>query len=234
MIRPDICLPVVSSLRDAIAEEVKTYAALPVQAVEWRVDFFAGYEKEIPAVVKELKQILKDKKLIVTLRTEAEGGEANGSRFDYDALVRTLLEQGVADYVDVELKRAEPLKDCFAGSSHTGVIGSYHDFHKTDKKERIVEILDAARTYDMTVGKYACMPETKEDVDTLLEATARMKEAYPEFPVITMAMGELGKPSRLYGGLYGSSLSVGCAREASAPGQVYYEEMISVFDKIYK
>ena len=35
MIRPDICLPVVSSLRDAIAEEVKTYAALPVQAVEW-------------------------------------------------------------------------------------------------------------------------------------------------------------------------------------------------------
>lgn len=58
--------------------------------------FFAGYEKEIPAVVKELKQILKDKKLIVTLRTEAEGGEANGSRFDYDALVRTLLEQGVA------------------------------------------------------------------------------------------------------------------------------------------
>lgn len=105
MIRPDICLPVISSLRDAIAEEVKTYAALPVQAVEWRVDFFAGYEKEIPAVVKELKQILKDKKLIVTLRTEAEGGEANGSRFDYDALVRTLLEQGVADYVDVELKR---------------------------------------------------------------------------------------------------------------------------------
>ena len=137
MIRPDICLPVISSLRDAIAEEVKTYAALPVQAVEWRVDFFAGYEKEIPAVVKELKQILKDKKLIVTLRTEAEGGEANGSRFDYDALVRTLLEQGVADYVDVELKRAEPLKDCFAGSSHTGVIGSYHDFHKTDKKKEL-------------------------------------------------------------------------------------------------
>ena len=34
MIRPDICLPVVSSLRDAIAEEVKTYAALPVQAVD--------------------------------------------------------------------------------------------------------------------------------------------------------------------------------------------------------
>ena len=40
MIRPDICLPVVSSLRDAIAEEVKTYAALPVQAVEWRVWIF--------------------------------------------------------------------------------------------------------------------------------------------------------------------------------------------------
>lgn len=46
MIRPDICLPVVSSLRDAIAEEVKTYAALPVQAVEWRVDFLPDMRKK--------------------------------------------------------------------------------------------------------------------------------------------------------------------------------------------
>ena len=61
-----------------------------------------------------------------------------------------------------------------------------------------------------------------------------MKEEFPDFPLITMSMGELGKVSRLYGGLYGSFVSFGCVSEASAPGQVYYETMCEVFDKIYK
>ena len=88
----------------------------------------------------------------------------------------------------------------------------------------------------ITVGgsELACMPKTREDVDTLLNATAAMKEEFPDFPLITMSMGELGKVSRLYGGLYGSFVSFGCVSEASAPGQVYYETMCEVFDKIYK
>ena len=71
-------------------------------------------------------------------------------------------------------------------------------------------------------------------MDTLLNAPAAMKEEFPDFPLITMSMGELGKVSRLYGGLYGSFVSFGCVSEASAPGQVYYETMCEVFDKIYK
>lgn len=55
----------------------------------------------------------------------------------------------------------------------------------------------------------------------------------PEFPLITMSMGKAGEMSRLYGGLYGSIVSFGCAGKASAPGQIELDAMMEVFDKIY-
>ena len=105
--RPKICVPIVASMRDEILRQAETIAGLPVEMVEWRVDFFAGYEKEIGSVVSELKRWLKNQELIVTIRTEMEGGEPNGSRFDYFAVVEELLQQGKADYVDLEVARDE-------------------------------------------------------------------------------------------------------------------------------
>ena len=45
--RPKICVPVVAPFRDTIIAEAGKAARLPVQMVEWRVDFFSGYEKKI-------------------------------------------------------------------------------------------------------------------------------------------------------------------------------------------
>ena len=230
--RPKICLPITDITRDGITDRAREMAALPVECVEWRVDFYAGYEQELLSVAEELKQILQNKELIVTLRTEAEGGEANGGRFDYEALLLGLLQQDKVDYVDVEIMRAPESVLAFT-KGKTKLIGSYHDFAKTDSCREIVAKLNRAKELGMDVGKYACMPNTKEDVETLLEATAQMKEYAPDYPIITMSMGELGKMSRLYGGLYGSEVSFGCLEHASAPGQVDYKEMSAVFDKIY-
>ena len=181
--------------------------------------------------------MLNEKELLVTIRTVAEGGEENGSRFDYFETIRKILEQQTADYVDVEAARDEEEVKALCqkySNTKTKVIGSYHDFSKTPSVDEIKERLCKAKECGCYAGKLACMPKTREDVDTLLNATAAMKEEFPDFPLITMSMGELGKVSRLYGGLYGSFVSFGCVSEASAPGQVYYETMCEVFDKIYK
>lgn len=234
--RPKICVPIVAPIRDGILFEAKQIAKLPIEMVEWRIDFFAGYEKEILDVIDELKRVLFEKKLIVTIRTVEEGGEENGSRFDYFTLIQRILEQQTADYVDMEVARDEKLVKELCekySDGKTKVIGSYHDFSKTPSEEEIKERLCKAKACGCFAGKLACMPNTREDVDTLLNATAAMKEKYPDFPLITMSMGEFGKASRLYGGLYGSFVSFGCRTEASAPGQVYYETMREVFDKIY-
>ena len=41
--RPKICVPIVEVLRDRITSRAREYADLPVEMVEWRVDFYAGY-----------------------------------------------------------------------------------------------------------------------------------------------------------------------------------------------
>jgi shikimate kinase len=46
-------------------------------------------------------------------------------------------------------------------------------------------------------------------------------------------MGEMGVRSRLYGGLYGSEVTFGCVEQTSAPGQISYEKINQVFDRIY-
>lgn len=37
--RPKICVPIVAPLRDGIIREAKQIAKLPVEMVEWRIDF---------------------------------------------------------------------------------------------------------------------------------------------------------------------------------------------------
>nr|MBP3598452.1 type I 3-dehydroquinate dehydratase [Eubacterium sp.] len=241
MKRPEICIPITDVTRDEIIARAKEFAGLSAELVEWRMDFFAGYEKEIVSVAKELKSVLGGKKLVATLRTEYEGGEANGSRFDYVALLTELVSASVADYVDVEMKRdPKGVQQIIAAAkeSDTKIIGSYHDFGKTPSGDEIVTLLEEARALGADIGKLACMPaedaeQGKADVETLLVATETMKKKYPEYPIITMSMGEYGKMSRLYGGLYGSCVTFGCVGTASAPGQIELSDMQEVFDKIY-
>lgn len=236
MKRPEIVIPITDRTRDEIIERGREFAGLKAGIVEWRMDFFAGYEKEAVSLVKELKQILNGKKLIVTLRTVFEGGEDNGKRFDYEGLLTDISRTGLADFVDVEIKREKEIINNIISAAHqagTSVIGSYHDFAATPEKQEIVAILKEVRGIGADMGKLACMPCCDEDALTLLEATETMKQEYPEFPLITMSMGEQGRMTRLYGGLYGSEISFGCVGTSSAPGQIELEEMNAVFDKIY-
>ena len=235
--RPKICVPIVASLRDRIVKEAADISRLPVQMAEWRVDFYAGYARETASIVREIKEVLGDKELIVTLRTEYEGGEPNGSRFDYFGLLEELLDQGEADYVDAEISR-DPvrLKELCRryADSPTKVIGSYHDFQQTPSEDCIVRTLEKAKECGCAAGKFACMPVDPEDVDTLLTATARFKEKEPEYSVITMSMGEMGVKTSLNGGKYGSCISYCCVHSNSATGQIPCTQMTEVFDKIYR
>jgi shikimate kinase len=117
--------------------------------------------------------------------------------------------------------------------SKTKIIGSYHDFEKTAEEAFIQNMLVKAKTLGCDMAKFACMPKEKADVETLLLATAATKKKYPELPLITMSMGEMGISSRLYGGLYGSEVTFASAGQTSAPGQISYEKVNSVFNKIY-
>ena len=67
------------------------------------------------------------------------------------------------------------------------------------------------------------------DVVTLLDATERrFRDA--RRPLVTVAMGALGAPSRLVGGVFGSAATFATAGAASAPGQLPVDDVRSVLD----
>ncbi len=69
------------------------------------------------------------------------------------------------------------------------------------------------------IAKLAVMPQTPEDVLTLLSATGEVS-ATAARPVVTMSMGRLGAVSRIAGEVFGSALTFGAVGQSSAPGQL--------------
>ena len=235
-VRELICVPIVSLVWFGILAEARRIVEAPVDMAEWRLDYFAGQPEEIPAVIRELKEILGEKKLIVTLRSTDEGGEENGDRFDYFATIREIIEQGMADYVDIELEKDEDKLHemiVLAQSSYTKIVGSYHDFEKTPDEEFIIAKLEEAHDEGCDMGKIACMAETAADAERMLVATGKFHKEFPSFKVATMAMGRPGYVTRLYGGLYGSCMTFATMGKASAPGQRSVEEVTATFDKLF-
>ena len=49
--RPRVCVPIVDSLRRRITDRARELRELPIQMVEWRVDYYAGYEAEVRSIV---------------------------------------------------------------------------------------------------------------------------------------------------------------------------------------
>lgn len=97
---------------------------------------------------------------------------------------------------------------------------SNHDFDKTPSFDEITGRLIGMKKLGADVAKLACMPNSAKDVLTLLSATEAVKSQYPDEPLITMSMGKLGTISRISGEIFGSALTFGSAKKASAPGQL--------------
>ena len=113
------------------------------------------------------------------------------------------------------------------------IVMSNHDFHKTPEKDEIVKRLCKMQELKCDIPKIAVMPKTTADVLTLLTATEEMKRNHPFTPVITMSMGGLGVISRISGETFGSALTFGAAKKASAPGQVPVEELYTILNILH-
>ena len=77
------------------------------------------------------------------------------------------------------------------------------------------------------------MPRSEEDVLSLLSATLSIRREYPDVPLITMSMGELGAVSRITGGLFGSDLTFAVGSNASAPGQIPVSDLRRCLAVVY-
>jgi len=163
-----------------------------------------------------------DTPLIFTCRDVEEGGArplAVDHRF---RLMMMALTSGHCDLLDAELVMGEKMIATLssgAAATGTGLILSCHDFTATPDEATIFAKLKQARDLDAAIAKVAVTPKKAEDLLVLFAATCRARQALA-IPLITVAMGQDGRLSRIAGGLFGSDVTFAAGRGASAPGQV--------------
>lgn len=236
---PKICVPIVGTTKEELLQEVEALQNLSVDVVEWRMDWFKEIENLDAAkeMVKTLREALKDTALLATFRSKKEGGELEVSTEYYVALNKAIVDSGCADLIDVELFTGETEVNDIVTYAHehgVKVIMSNHDFDKTPSYDEILTRLKAMQSLDADIPKIAVMPTCKKDVLTLLQATNEMHETYADRPIITMSMAGTGVISRLCGEVFGSALTFGAAKKASAPGQMNVEDLHTVLTLLHK
>ena len=234
---PLICTPLVATTKEMIFQDLNEVLAKHPDVIEWRADFFTGLANtgKVVAIAKQIQAASGDAPLIFTIRSKAEGGQPIGLS-DAQAVDVTIAvcAAGAADYVDCELRNdprmIEKLRQA-ANQTGTKIIGSFHDFHGTPSRQDIIDKLAEAAQKKMDVAKVAVMPQSLDDVLTLLSATLEARRQLA-IPLITMSMGKYGTVSRMIGGVFGTSLTFAVGAERSAPGQMPIDDLRTVLQAI--
>lgn len=235
---PKICVPIVGVTKEEIINEAKNIKTIPADLVEWRADWFDGVWNisEVEDVLKCLREELGNMPLLFTFRTAKEGGEKAIDDVAYAELNKKVAETEIVDLIDVEIFSTEEVVKEIIACAHkcnVKIIASNHDFQKTPSEDEIIVRLKKMQDMDADILKIAVMPNTSRDVVTLLAATEKMVSDYADRPVVTMSMSGKGVISRIAGEIFGSAITFGAAKKASAPGQIAVEELKNVLNIVH-
>lgn len=235
---PKICVPIVGQTKEEILSEARKILKLPVDIVEWRVDWYQqskNHDKVIE-VLFGLREILGEIPLLFTIRTSREGGETEYSLEEYEQINVSAVQSGLVDVIDIEIFSQVETVQTIIREVHQEnklVIASNHDFQKTPEQDEIVKRLLYMQDMGADILKIAVMPQDSQDVLTLFAATREMVEEKANKPVVTMSMGTLGVVSRLAGETFGSAMTFGASEKASAPGQIGVMDLKKILSCIH-
>ena len=227
MRKTKIVVPILPTIVAEVLElNVEKYRKADI--IEWRADFLGDIESILQAAPFIFEKF-KDFSLLFTVRTANEGGNISISKKDYVTLLKKVAKLG-PDYIDIEYfsyRKALPQLLEFKEK----IVLSYHNFFEspTDLTARMMKM----QREETGFVKVAIMAQRECDVLDLLQITRDFTMEYgPKF--IGIAMGELGKISRVAGGLTGSVWTFVALdkEEGSAPGQLTLPQMLDVLDAL--
>ena len=195
--------------------------------VEWRADFLSA--DEILEMAPKFFEKFKESKILFTLRTVREGGNIQVSEKKYLQILKEILTYNPA-YIDVEFFTHGPSFAALRDFRDKMVL-SYHNFDEvpSDLTNRLIKMHEEGTAF----VKVAVMPERECDVLDLLQITRDMTLEYGDH-FISMAMGDLGRLSRISGYLTGSCWTFASLENSSAPGQISLKETEYILDILEK
>lgn len=181
--------------------------------VELRLDWING---EV-----NLKRLLADRPgpVIIACRREADGGKWTGTEAERLMLLRTAIAEGV-EYIDLEGDVAGSIPRF----GKTKRLISYHNFRKTP--DDLAEIHAQLSALNADVVKLATMANHPSDNLRMLQLVGQSKQ-----PTVGFCMGDIGTPSRILCGRFGSPWSYATFHHERvlAPGQLSFQQMSEVY-----
>ncbi len=228
--RPKICVPVTARTRRELLENIKLIRQNKsmIQLLEWRVDWFDSCLnfQRVENALAELRSAFPNLPVIFTFRSREEGGKRQIYFRDYRNLYLRIAQKSLAEIIDVEIEKQGPTEQLIQElkKKNVTVIASNHHFEGTPSLQEMISVLEKMQRSGADIVKLAVMPNSKSDVMNLMQAALTVKEK-KKTPVVAMAMGELGRVSRLSGGFFGSDLTFGMVGASSAPGQIEVSQL---------
>ncbi len=236
--RPFVCVPVMEEDAEEIKRQISELCESRADVIEWRVDAFGAYRdcNAVRAVLESIGPMLKEKLFLYTFRSKLQGGMGDAEGGLLRDLQELAAESGCVDLIDVEFFAEKSPASAIRRLQNAGVyvLSSHHDFLETPEPGVMKMLLERMRDGGADIVKLAVMPKNHQDVLNLLAVTASFAEENPDTPIVTMSMGKLGSISRLCGESFGSCMSFGVFKKASAPGQYGMEELTGILDLIHQ
>ncbi len=232
-----VCISLMGENREEILTNLSYIMMHHVDVIEWRADYYSDLleTEKVIEIIKLIKNKIDDIPLLFTIRTSNEGGNVEISKDEYKEILISICECSKTDMIDLEYMMGESVITEVILSAHNhsiGVIGSNHDFDKTPSSEVLYDRLLEMYNLGMDVSKIAVMPKSRLDVANILYTTEKMNEEHPEILTITMAMGSIGKISRVIGYMFGSVMTFGAGLSTSAPGQIEADHLYAIMNEL--
>ncbi len=193
----------------------KQLKQVQTELIELRLDLF----EEKPLEVLKSVQKVTSCALVVTLRSQQQGGQYRGTEEErYKQLFQ--LAACLPDYLDIE-SHVSPdiIQEIAQRYPSVKIIVSSHDFEATP--DDLDGLFQSMQRTGANLYKIALMANSVVDAMRFLAWAKDKTES-----LIAISMGEYGQVSRIIGPVLGSPITYACLEGEVAPGQLSVQELL--------
>lgn len=233
--KPILCISIMESTKEEILQLAEEMTKTPADMVEWRIDFFRERNKleRLKECLTEMRKILKNKQLILTLRIKKEGGSQIWNGVNLNHYLDFLVENTqLYDGVDLEMSTIEMIprkeKEVFIGKLKVNqklLIGSYHDFQGMEDESTILNRCKEMGKSAVDIVKVAYSPKTIAEVENFIKISQKV-ELPEKTKKVMIAMSELGRNLRIRPEITGSVIAYCSYQKEINLGQISMEEYL--------
>lgn len=242
----ELCYPIMEGDIDSFVGKITSLEKDKNELIELRIDYLLEKNVSINEIVEMINHIstFTSKKMIVTIRTDREGGKYILNETLYYDYIEKIYFETKASYVDVEYKvyieNAEKYDNLFKNKLKK-IILSTHIFDKKLSKKEYEKLFNDMLRPSIDIVKCAVFLTTKKELFDYMMVARKSSKSIENAGkgCIFIAMGEIGRLSRIWPEYTNTKVVflLANSENASRIGQFSYENFVKyrkLLEKIVK